>query len=466
MFQGLIRPKNARSDPSGFSTSRRLFADDTIPPIMSLPPPRNSVEDETTRSHQRTMSNSSTESDLSSIATRKSEDRATATPRNVDGLFYFEALVVSASSSSSIAIGIAEMDVETTSSMSSFSLSSVTRELPGKRADSWAYHKDGNVYPGGKKYGPTYGEGDVIGCGWDWRHGIVFFTKNGTRYPSAFSNLVPRHDKAYFPTIGVKNSDDVVVIAPNVYGARPFICQTTHFVAGRRPPPPPPPRLGNRDLDDEDSVEETTPLFKALTALNRELEKTSREVEEGNLGKILNQCTELRLEEMRRITDLTTRIENFHVYENIEQCTFCDEEMSDLVFRKIHHSEDVLRSSYRAHLRLHSHMECLRTCGIALPPIDTTESLISTADDVVRARVQSVSSTQSKSTKLMVAAFWPFPISARPQKESMNIDMLTYLMRSGGLQLRYESAQRILQLSLRERDVLKQLELMNGRSRT
>ena len=40
MFQGLIRPKNARSDASGFSTSRRLFADDTIPPIMSLPPPR------------------------------------------------------------------------------------------------------------------------------------------------------------------------------------------------------------------------------------------------------------------------------------------------------------------------------------------------------------------------------------------------------------------------------------------
>ena len=210
--------------------------------------------------------------------------------------------------------------------------------------------------------------------------------------------------------------------------------------------------------------------FDASTGAPIELPQLSDEMEtddsEGKIGKILSQCNELRLAEMRRITDLTTEIENFQIYDNIEQCTFCDEEMSDLVFRKIHHSEDVLRSSYRAHLRLHSHMECLRTCGIALPPIDTTESLISTADDVVRARVQSVSSTQSKSSKLMVAAFWPFPISARPQKESMNIDMLTYLMRSGGLQLRYESAQRILQLSLRERDVLKQLELMNGRSRT
>ena len=44
----------------------------------------------------------------------------------------------------------------------------------------------------------------------------------------------------------------------------------------------------------------------------------------------------------------------------------------------------------------------------------------------------------------------------------MSVDMLTYLMRSGGLQLRYESAQRILQLSLREKDPAKQLELMNG----
>ena len=101
------------------------------------------------------------------------------------------------------------------------------------------------------------------------------------------------------------------------------------------------------------------------------------------------------------------------------------------------------------------------TSGIALPPTNATESLISTADDVVRARVQSVS-TQSKSSQLMLAAFWPFPISAWPSKESMSVDMLTYLMRSGGLQLRYESAQRILQLSLREKDPAKQLELMNG----
>lgn len=367
MFQGLIRPKNARSDSNSSATSRRLFVgEDEAPPLMSLPPPMRKFTVDETRLHRRTMSNSSTESDLSSIALQSEGNATTTTTRNVDGLFYFEALVVSASSSSRVAIGIAEMDAETMSPTSSFSLSSVSHELPGERANSWAYHSDGNVYPGAKNYNSTYGEGDVIGCGWDWRHGIVFFTKNGTRFPSAFSNLVPRHGKAYFPTIGVSNSDRVVVIAPNVYGARPFICQTTHFVAGRRPPPPPPPRHESLSRDsDGDSVEESdesSPLFEALTALNLALETDDSE---GKLGKILSQCNELRLAEMRRITDLTTKIENFQIYDNIEQCTFCDEEMSDLVFRKIHHSEDILRSSYRALLRLHPHMECLRTCCIS-----------------------------------------------------------------------------------------------------
>ena len=40
MFQGLIRPKNARSDSNSSSTSRRLFVgEDEGPPLMSLPPP-------------------------------------------------------------------------------------------------------------------------------------------------------------------------------------------------------------------------------------------------------------------------------------------------------------------------------------------------------------------------------------------------------------------------------------------
>jgi len=111
----------------------------------------------------------------------------------------------------------------------------------------------------------------------------------------------------------------------------------------------------------------------------------------------------------------------------------------------------------------------LGTCGIALPPANS-DSLISTArkmslDDTIRARVLSVAS-QSKSSQeqeiWMIAAFWPFPISAWPSKDSMSIDMLTFLMRSGGWQLRYESAQRILQLSLREKDALKQIQLLNG----
>ena len=48
---------------------------------------------------------------------------------------------------------------------------------------SWAYYgrrgnKYGDNYESGT-YGPVYGTGDVIGCGIDWKTGIVFFTKNG-----------------------------------------------------------------------------------------------------------------------------------------------------------------------------------------------------------------------------------------------------------------------------------------------
>jgi len=368
MFQGLIRPRSVRSESGSSATSRRLFPAEEAPPALTLPPPRNFVEDEI--SIHRRMSNSSTESDLSSIATRKSSrtlTSSTTTRANVDGLFYFEALVVSASPSSRIAIGIAEMDADEPTS--SFSLSCVYHELPGKRADSWAYHNDGRVYPGGQNYGPTYGAGDVIGCGWDWRHGIVFFTKNGTRFPSAFSSLVPRHGKAYFPTIGVQNEEEdesVVVIAPNVYGARPFICATTHYVAGRRPPPPPPPRhrndddvVENNDANDDDDSDKPS-LYSALTKLNLALENN---VSKEDLAKVLGLCNELRAQEMCRITNFTTKVERFQTYadNNIEQCTFRDDEISDVVFRTIHLSEDVLRSSYRALLRLNPHMECLRT---------------------------------------------------------------------------------------------------------
>ena len=59
----------------------------------------------------------------------------------------------------------------------------VTNRLPGWEEHSWAYHSDdGYIFccsPSGKDYGPRFANGDVIGCGVNFRTGSAFFTKNG-----------------------------------------------------------------------------------------------------------------------------------------------------------------------------------------------------------------------------------------------------------------------------------------------
>ena len=68
--------------------------------------------------------------------------------------------------------------------------------MPGWSNGSWAYHgDDGRIFKEAShaprqyssmhgvtddpSYGPTYGTGDVIGCGTKLETGDVFFTKNG-----------------------------------------------------------------------------------------------------------------------------------------------------------------------------------------------------------------------------------------------------------------------------------------------
>eukprot|EP01117_Protostelium_nocturnum_P003896 TRINITY_DN1515_c0_g1_i1.p1 TRINITY_DN1515_c0_g1~~TRINITY_DN1515_c0_g1_i1.p1 ORF type:complete len:460 (-),score=161.07 TRINITY_DN1515_c0_g1_i1:59-1438(-) len=106
-------------------------------------------------------------------------------------LFYFEGTIVKKpSGSSTIAFGLATKPYP-------------AYRLPGWNQNSVGYHSDdghkfwNNGY-GGEAYGPVYGEGDVIGVGYNPGQGNVFFTKNGKHVGVAFSGK--KH--VFFPCIG------------------------------------------------------------------------------------------------------------------------------------------------------------------------------------------------------------------------------------------------------------------------
>lgn len=83
--------------------------------------------------------------------------------------------------------------------------------MVGWKAGAWGYHSDDGKFfyqvGFGAEYGPTYKEGDTVGCGLDPalyekdpNHPALFFTHNGKHLGSVFIDL---HERPY-PAVSLK----------------------------------------------------------------------------------------------------------------------------------------------------------------------------------------------------------------------------------------------------------------------
>ena len=96
--------------------------------------------------------------------------------------------------------------------------------MPGWDDASYGYHSDdGGIFHGQgdmlRRYGPSFGPGDTVGCGLEYSTRRIFFVKNGVFLGYAFDKC-KREDveMGLYPTVGVDTECPIFVN----YGRRPF----------------------------------------------------------------------------------------------------------------------------------------------------------------------------------------------------------------------------------------------------
>lgn len=166
-------------------------------------------------------------------------------------MYYFEVQVIDLYQSSYVGVGVGPAD---------YSLS----QMPGWDPDSFAYEgHEGTVYSSrnARVMGPTFGIGDVVGCGWNTDKNEVYWTRNG-RYLFCVEAAPP--PEQICPLIGIKGKGSIAVN----FGAKAFMYR--QFVTLI----PSLPNTGKRVPTDELSVSrdawDTFVVFsiQAVTTLN------------------------------------------------------------------------------------------------------------------------------------------------------------------------------------------------------
>ncbi|KAI8093573.1 concanavalin A-like lectin/glucanase domain-containing protein [Halteromyces radiatus] len=142
--------------------------------------------------------------------------RANFPMRNQCGVYYFEMHVKSKGDDGYIGIGFCSAKNE-------------LKRLPGWDKKSFGYHgDDGHSFEGsgiGKKYGPQFKTGDVIGCGVNFASKTAFYTKNGSSLGVAFQDLDV--SQPLYPCVGMRTADEYITVN---FGQEPFVYDIVQYI--------------------------------------------------------------------------------------------------------------------------------------------------------------------------------------------------------------------------------------------
>ncbi|KAG7090737.1 hypothetical protein E1B28_009827 [Marasmius oreades] len=136
------------------------------------------------------------------------------------GIYYYEVEIRSKGQKAHISVGFAGSDVRMS-------------RLPGWEPNSWGYHGDDGcsfaAEKNGTKYGPTFGVGDIIGCGMDFTTNQAFYTKNGVNLGPVFENVGKGID--LYPSVGLQHVGESVKVN---FGHEPFKYDIEYYVQQQR----------------------------------------------------------------------------------------------------------------------------------------------------------------------------------------------------------------------------------------
>ncbi|KAL0095917.1 hypothetical protein J3Q64DRAFT_1843534 [Phycomyces blakesleeanus] len=208
-----LRTPTTVSQPAQDSLTERLIANDLHLPSAWNPDERGEFV-EMSEDHLQLSYEGIGEKDSDIAAVR-----ANYPMRYQCGIYYFEVEIISKGVDGHIGIGFCWP-------------SSKLNRLPGWEVHSWGYHgDDGHIFSGpetSKNYGPTFGTGDIIGCGVDFRDMTAFYTKNGVHLGTAFKNIT---GNILYPFVGFKTKGER--IRAN-FGNQPYKYDIHQYIESER----------------------------------------------------------------------------------------------------------------------------------------------------------------------------------------------------------------------------------------